>query len=146
MAFVDFDQELLAPRVRAADEALALLALASRLVRGRQGHVVVQTRLPSHPVLRSAVMADPSLLLAEETALRRSLRLPPYSAIALVSGDDAGRYVEELALGDAKLDVSGPDRGTWMVRGDDSEALAGALAGVPRVGRRVRVAVDPARY
>ena len=37
VAFVDFDQELLAPRVRAGEEALALLAHASRLVGGRPG-------------------------------------------------------------------------------------------------------------
>ena len=32
VAFLDFDQELLAPRYRAAEEALALLVLASRLL------------------------------------------------------------------------------------------------------------------
>ncbi len=36
VAFLDFDQELLAPRYRAAEEALALLARASRLVGGRR--------------------------------------------------------------------------------------------------------------
>jgi primosomal protein N' (replication factor Y) len=53
IAFVDFDQELLSPRLRATDEALALLALASRLVRGRSGRVLVQTRLPAHPAVQS---------------------------------------------------------------------------------------------
>ena len=32
VAFLDFDQELLAPRYRAAEQALALLARAARLV------------------------------------------------------------------------------------------------------------------
>ena len=36
VAFLDFDQELTAPRYRAAEQALALLALAGRVVRGRQ--------------------------------------------------------------------------------------------------------------
>ena len=36
VAFLDFDQELLAPRYRAAEEALALLSRASRIVGGRQ--------------------------------------------------------------------------------------------------------------
>jgi len=39
VAFLDFDQELLAPRFRAAEEALALLARASRLVGGRRRRV-----------------------------------------------------------------------------------------------------------
>jgi primosomal protein N' (replication factor Y) len=147
VAFVDFDQELLAPRVKAPEEALALLALASRLVRGRQGRTIVQTRLPTHPVLRSAVMADPSLLLADELELRRSLDLPPFSAVALVSGEDAGSFVEEVRRSAAgKARVSGPDRGTWMVKSADPPTLADALAVVPRSGRKVRVAVDPARF
>ena len=36
VAFLDFDQELLAPRYRAGEEALVLLARASRLVGGRE--------------------------------------------------------------------------------------------------------------
>ena len=35
VAFLDFDQELLAPRYRAAEQALALLARAARLLGGR---------------------------------------------------------------------------------------------------------------
>ena len=48
VAFVELDQELLAPRVSAGEESLALLAHASRLVGGRSGRVLVQTRLPDH--------------------------------------------------------------------------------------------------
>ncbi|HUE58668.1 MAG TPA: hypothetical protein VMO88_03725, partial [Acidimicrobiales bacterium] len=59
VAFVDFDQELLAPRVRAGSEALGLLAMASRLVGGRAGRVLVQTRVPDHPAVRSALLAEP---------------------------------------------------------------------------------------
>ena len=46
VAFLDFDQELLAPRYRAAEEAFALLARAARLVGGRRpgSRVLVQTR------------------------------------------------------------------------------------------------------
>ena len=147
VAFVDFDQELLAPRVRAQGEALALLALASRLVRGRPGRVLVQTRLPAHPVLRSVVMADPSLCLPDEIELRRSLRLPPFSTVALVSGDDAGSVIDDLEAGPGTaLTFSGPDGGRWLVRSDDPESLADALARIPRGGRKFRVAVDPARF
>src|SRR5262249_32038650 len=37
VVFLDFDQELLAPRYRAGEQALALLARASRVVGGRAG-------------------------------------------------------------------------------------------------------------
>ena len=54
VAFLDFDQELLAPRYRAAEEALALLVPAARLlvVGGRSGRLLVQTRVPDHEVCR----------------------------------------------------------------------------------------------
>ncbi len=91
VAFLDFDQELLAPRFRAGEEALALLARASRLVGGRQraGKVLVQTRAPSHPVIEAALLADPGRLAASEEAVRKALRLPPFSALAVLSGPGA---------------------------------------------------------
>ncbi len=79
VAFLDFDHELLAPRYRAGEQALALLALASRLVGGRRrsGRVVVRTRSPDHEVLDAAVHADPGRLSVVEGPRRRQLRLPP---------------------------------------------------------------------
>ncbi len=54
VVFLDFDQELLAPRYRAADQAMALLVGAARLVGGRGAggglrRVVVRARLPPPP-------------------------------------------------------------------------------------------------
>ena len=143
VVFVDLDQELMAPRIRATDEAMSLLALASRLVRGRQGRVVIQTRLPEHPVVEAAVLADPELALAGQDELRRLLRFPPYAAIALVHGGGAPDWVAQLE----GVDVSGPDQdGRWMVKAADSVRLCDALAAVPRpVTGSLRVAVDPAR-
>ena len=148
IAFVDFDRELLAPRVRAAEEALSLLALASRLVRGRTGRVVIQTRLPEHPVVTAATRADPALAGEGQAELRRALRFPPYASIALVHGDAAAAWVGHLAERDgAGVDVVGPDpAGRWMVRAPDSASLCDALAAVPRPATgTLRVAVEPAR-
>jgi primosomal protein N' (replication factor Y) len=142
-AFVDFDQELLAPRVRASEEALALLAQASRLVGGRRGRVLVQTRVPDHAAIRAAVLADPDVLSAGEWEVRRALRLPPITAVALVSGPGAPAYVEGLRAG--PLEVLGPDGDRWLVKAPDVSALADGLAAVPRPAARLRVAVDPAR-
>lgn len=143
VVFVDFDQELSAPRFRAASEALSLLALGSRLVAGRQGRVAVQTRQPEHPVIRAAVMGDPAILAEWDAQLRRALQLPPYRALALVSGDAAGEYV--AGLRDQGAEVLGPRDGEWMVKAPDAEALASALGSVPRPAGRLRVAVEPAR-
>ena len=143
VVFVDFDQEMLAPRFRAAEQALALLARAGRVVGGRDGggRVVVQTRAPGSPVLRAAVHADPGRLTAAESERRASLRLPPATALALVSGD-AAAFVAALP---ATVEVMGPAEGRWLVRADDHRTLCDALASVPRTGARLRVEVDPAR-
>jgi primosomal protein N' (replication factor Y) (superfamily II helicase) len=147
VAFVDFDQEILAPRVRATSEALTLLAHASRLVRGRSGRVVVQTRLPDHPVLRAAVNADPTVLSDPETDLRRALCLPPFAAVAVITGEAAGAVAAGLRdRASPGLQVLGPDGERWLIKAETPRTLADALAGVERPAGLVRVAVDPARF
>jgi primosomal protein N' (replication factor Y) len=143
VAFLDFDQELLAPRYRAAEEAMALLARASRLVGGRprRGRVLVQTKVPQHEVLVAALTADPGRLVASEAPVRDALHFPPSAAIAVVSGQAAEQYVGALV----GVEVRGPDRGRWLVRAGDDDALSGALAAVRRPPGRLRVAVNPLR-
>jgi primosomal protein N' (replication factor Y) len=145
VVFLDFDQELLAPRYRAGEQALALLARASRLVGGRtgRGRILVQTRLPGNEVIDAAVHADPGRLAAVDAARRSALALPPATAIALVSGPSAEVYVEGLDAG--AVDVLGPDDGRWLVRAPDHRALCDALAAVPRPPGRLRIEVDPLR-
>ena len=91
VVFLDFDQELLAPRQRAAEQALGLLARAARVLGGRSGggRLVVQTRQPDHAVLAAARRADPSILATAERDHRRLLSIPPYGAQAQVSGPGA---------------------------------------------------------
>ncbi len=144
VVFLDFDQELLAPRFRAGEQALALLARASRLVGGRgRGRVVVQTRSPGNEVIDAALHADPGRLAAVEGERRAALRLPPATAVALVSGAAAGAYTDELDT--RAVDVLGPDEGRWLVRAHDHRALCDALAVSPRPPGRLRVEVDPVR-
>ena len=144
VAFLDFDQELLSPRYRAGEEALALLARAARLVGGRErnGRVQIQTRLPHHDVIQAALMADPSRLAAGEAEIRRALRLPPQTAVALVSGQSAPAFVDALE----GVEVIGPANGRWLVKAPDHETLLAALAAIPRPGGRLRVEVDPLRF
>ena len=77
VAFLDLDQELLAPRYRAAEEALGLLVRGARLVGGRAGggRLLLQTRLPDHEVVQAALLADPVRVAAVEAARRAELAL-----------------------------------------------------------------------
>ena len=143
VAFLDFDQELLAPRYRAAEQALALLARAARLVGGRpgSGRLLIQTRLPSHDVLNAAVHADPGRLAGPEMTRRQLLAFPPVTAIASVSGPAARAFVGELR----DVELLGPDDERWLVRAPDHQRLCDALAAVARPPGRLRVEVDPLR-
>ncbi len=89
VVFLDFDAELLAPRFRAPEDALALLALGARAVGRRDGggRLVVQTRLPDHLVLQAALRADPGRLAERGAGAPEELGLPPATALAEISGD-----------------------------------------------------------
>jgi primosomal protein N' (replication factor Y) len=146
VAFLDFDQELLAPRYRAAEAALAMLARAARLVGGRAGggRILIQTRLPAHEVIDAAVHADPSRLAVVEAARRAALRFPPETAVARVSGQAAAAFVAALPAGHG-LEVLGPAQDRWLLRADDHRALCDTLAATPRPPGRLRIEVDPLR-
>ncbi|MCC5953043.1 MAG: hypothetical protein JJU45_13210 [Acidimicrobiia bacterium] len=150
VAFLDFDQELLAPRYRAATEALTLLVRAGRVVGGRgspgAGRVLVQTRLPQHEAISAAVLGDPTRLDDVERERRAMLGFPPAKVLAEISGPSAETYTERLA--EAALDgveLLGPADGRWLLRAPTHTVLCDALAAVPRPPGRLRVAVDPLR-
>jgi primosomal protein N' (replication factor Y) len=153
VVFLDFDQHLLAARYRAHEEAINLLARASRLTGGRRGgsgrgpgRVLVQTRQPEHPVLRAVAAGDPGRLVADEWALRRQLALPPARALAAISGPAASVFVDRLRAAPGSsgvVEVLGPEGDRWLVRAGDHEKLSDALGAVPRPPGRLRIEVDP---
>ena len=148
VVFLDFDQELLAPRQRASEQALALLARAARLTGGRRGggRLVIQTRQPDHPVVQAAVLGDPSIVAGVERQRRRELGLPPYGAQARISGPGAGAFIEALreAAGEA-VGIRGPLDGQFLLRAPARDPLLDLLARTPRPAERLRVEVDPLR-
>jgi primosomal protein N' (replication factor Y) len=106
------------------------------------GRVLVQTRVPKHEVLDAALHADPGRLAAIELPRRQALARPPFSALALVSGEGAAVLAGALE----GVEVSGPDGdGRWLVRAPDQTTLGDALGRVPRPPGRLRVEVDPLR-
>jgi primosomal protein N' (replication factor Y) len=143
VAFLDLDAELLAPRYRAAEQAMALVARAARLVGGKAGggRLLLQTRLPRHEVVLAALHGDPSRVSAAEAERREPLGWPPFTAMAHVSGAPAAEYVARLS----GVQVMGPADGAFLVRAPDHQSLCDALAAVPRPPGRLRVAVDPRR-
>ncbi|MDZ7733462.1 MAG: hypothetical protein U5R31_10445 [Acidimicrobiia bacterium] len=147
VAFLDVDQELLAPRYRAAEQAFALLLRAARLLGPREagGRLALQTRVPDHEVITAALHADPGRLAAAESARRSELGFPPFAAPrrrCRVPRRRRSSSPWEHPLG---VDVLGPSDGRWLLRATDHRTLCDALAATPRPGGRLRVAVDPPR-
>ncbi len=153
VAFLDLDQELLAPRYRAEEQALWLLVRASRRVGGRSqgGVVLVQTRMPAHPVVTAASDGDPVALLETDLARRRALHYPPFGGMAELSGDAAAvdAACAELQRHLSTVTVLGPTNGRALLRAPTVEDLCDALAasdlGPARSLGRLRVDVDPRR-
>lgn len=139
VAFLEFDSELLAPRFRAGEHALALIVRAGRIA----PEVLVQTFAPDHEVIGAAAAGDPSTLLDGERDRRELLRFPPFGALALVSGPGADDLVAQLP---AAIQVGGDGVDRHLVRATDWTTLGLALnAAVRPVGARIRIEVDPAR-
>jgi primosomal protein N' (replication factor Y) (superfamily II helicase) len=146
VAFLDIDAELLAPRYRAAEQAIALLVRGARLTGGRAdgGRLVVQTFLPHHEVVRAALLADPGRLVEPERTRRRLLGLPPFAALAAISGAGSDEFAATLRER-AGIEVGG-GAGSWTARATTWEQLGRAILATPRPkGSRLRIAVDPPR-
>ena len=152
VAFLDLDQELLAPRYRAAEQALALVARAARVVAasgpasGRAaGHLLLQTRSPDHEVVRAVVNADVQPVAEAERARRELLRFPPYSAMAEVSGAAAPAFVERPRPPGRRRGGGGRRRPLVGASGRPRRPLRRAGARWTRPAGRLRIEVDPLR-
>jgi primosomal protein N' (replication factor Y) len=155
VAYLELDQELLAPRARAAEQALWLLVRGARLVDlpspGGASRLLLQTRLPRHEVVDAARRGDPMLVVAAEVPRRQALGFPPFGGLAEVSGaPEAVVAVCDAVAGDG-ITVLGPvaDGSRALVRAPSAVALANAFAtpGVDaaRAKGRLRIDVDPRR-
>jgi primosomal protein N' (replication factor Y) len=155
VAFLELDQELLAPRVRAGEQALWLLVRAARLVgpRAAGGVLLLQTRVPDHEVVQAVAGADPMAAVAVDGPRRQALGFPPFGGLAELSGDATAVAVAccELRARARTVTVLGPiaDGTRALLRAESVEALCDALA-MPEVDAahgvgRLRVDVDPRR-
>ncbi len=152
VAFLDLDQELLAPRYRVAAQAQWLTTRGAQLLAARpreQTRLVVQTRQPEHEVVRALVKGQPALVADAESERRNSLGFPPFGALAELSGDDAAVLAAiEVLHGFDLIHVLGPTDGRALVVAPDPVVLADALLVAHAAGRhsgRMRTVVDPPR-
>ncbi|MDA2945173.1 MAG: hypothetical protein O2925_05580 [Actinomycetota bacterium] len=144
VVLLDIDAELFAPRFRAGQQVLGLVAKAAHVVgnRGRGGRIIIQTAHPEHRLLLALVAADPGAAGEAESATRQAFGLPPFGGFAIIEGAGAAEFASSLPT---SVRVGGEgDR--LQVRAESALALSDALASAVRPTRgRLRVAVEPAR-
>ena len=144
--FLEFDQELLAARFRASEQAASLIIRAARLLGKRNdgGRLLIQTRQPEHEVLQAVLHANPERLIEAESERRKLLQLPPYSALAQVSGESASEMIETLSRS-SEVEIMGPRDGRWLVRADNNDELSKAISNAGRPKGKIRIEIDPRR-
>jgi primosomal protein N' (replication factor Y) len=159
---VDADGPLYVPDFRAAEHTLQRLRAAVQLAAepapgtpgaatgerapaggGQAPEVIVQTRVPDHPVLRAIRTGNDVLFYGAELAARRDLGYPPYARLVRVvvehSTQDGARTLGERVAAAARahhLDVLGPaplrgSRGAGIVRAQCVLRLPGRPHGCP---------------
>jgi primosomal protein N' (replication factor Y) len=150
VAYLELDQELLAPRARAAEQALWLLVRGARLL-ADGGRILVQTRLPGHEVVEAARRGNPMLVADAERARRAALAFPPFGGVAELSGSPEAVAAACAAVAAHGVTVLGPvdDGARALVRAATTVVLCDALAGsgvdAARSRGRLRIDVDPRR-
>ncbi|HEV2427572.1 MAG TPA: hypothetical protein VGS61_05075, partial [Acidimicrobiales bacterium] len=141
VVFADLDQYLLAPRASARRAAVQVVGRAGRLVGPRsapRGSVLVQTRRGDDDVVTALVRGDVADLSVGDDALARDLGLPPYGALAVVSGDGAREFAAGVS-GNVEREDAGAE---ITLRASSLDELLDALALAARPATRVRVAVE----
>ncbi len=139
VAFLEFDSEMLAPRFRSAEHAMALIVRAGRIA----PEVMIQTFTPAHEVIRAARAGNPSIVSDVDRRRRELLSLPPFGALARVSGDGTDEFAGALATAGLEVGRTGESA---LVRGPDWMELGATLNGTERPpGSRLRIEVDPSR-
>jgi primosomal protein N' (replication factor Y) len=147
VVFLDIDQELAAPRYRASEIVGSLLVHAARLVgrSDRGGKVMVQTHSIDSPVLQAMSTLHIDEYLQSVSEMRNFMKLPPFGALAQLSGTNIDDAIEELRS-NVFVHVSAGSDGSYLVKAADWQVLADALSEVEASkGVRLKVQVDPAR-
>ena len=145
--FLDIDQEICAPRYRAAEITLTLVVHAARLVgrSNKSGVVMIQTMLADHPLLQGLCSHDLSEYSNQESSRRALMGLPPHGGLAQLSGSGVEEVADQLKK-NILLQVSSTSNDCVLVKSADWNDLADALASTTVLkGARIKIQVDPPR-
>ena len=89
------DSGLHFPDFRAAERTYHRLMNAMRLIdENASSHIVIQTLLPTHHVIRAVAQRDPIVFYQEELGIRRALNYPPYSRLIHIA--ISGKYSDRV--------------------------------------------------
>ena len=159
VVFLDIDQEISAPRYRAAEITLSLVVHAARLVARKRsgssnksdGLVMIQSMLADHALLRGLASHDLAEFVDEEMSRRKLMQLPPYGALAQVSGTGVDQ-VADILRSNVLLQVSATNKESVLVKSNDWEELANSISDALVVAStrgkktlRTKTQIDPPR-
>ena len=156
VVFLEFDSELLAPRFRAAEQALALLARAARLVartggghggdRGPGTGGGPDTPAPAPGPRGRGVRRPRGARRRGGGGTSAPWAFPPSAPWRWCRAPAADAYGSALRdHAPEAVEVSGPVDGVWSVRAPGHAELCDLLSSVARPPGRLRVEVDPVR-
>jgi primosomal protein N' (replication factor Y) len=165
VVFLDIDQEISAPRYRAAEITLSLVVHAARLVARSQremksvsatsktsgGLVMIQSMLADHALLRGLSSHDLGEFVQGEMSRRELMQLPPFGALAQVSGAGV-EQVADILRNNVLLQVSTTNKEAVLVKSSDwvtlANSLSDALTNAATRGKktlRTKIQIDPPR-
>ena len=159
VVFLDIDQEISALRYRAAEITLSLVVHAARLVARKRsgssnrsdGLVMIQSMLADHSLLRGLASHDLNEFVDEEMSRRKLMQLPPFGALAQLSGTGVDQ-VADILRKNLLLQVSATTKESVLVKSHDWEELANsisdALVAASTRGKktlRTKTQIDPPR-
>lgn len=155
VVFLDIDAELMAPRLSALADTLALLVRAARVV-GTNGRIIVQTRELNHPLIQAIQKPDSTqiqeaimTMLQSEVHRRSSMGLPPVAYCSLVEGlineppQASGIQIGTFGNVQKKRDDVGS---VYLIKSASRNDLVTYLVQLRQiVAEKIRVRIDPAR-
>ena len=159
VVFLDIDQEISAPRYRAAEITLSLVVHAARLVARRSsgssnksdGLVMIQSMLADHSLLRGLASHDLNEFVDGEMSRRKLMQLPPFGALAQVSGTGVDQ-VADILRSNVLLQVSATTKESVLVKSNDwgelANSISDALVAASTRGKkalRTKTQIDPPR-
>jgi primosomal protein N' len=106
---------------------------------------MVQTHSIDSPVLQAMTTLRIDQYLQSVSEMRSFMKLPPFGALAQLSGTNIDEAINELKR-NVFVHVSASSDGSYLVKAADSQVLADALSEIEVAkGVRLKIQVDPAR-